>query len=245
MKKLIRFLVFIIFFNINVSIKAEAILVEEPKSCWDTSGDCAIKALNRRHTISFSEFVLEMSANSYFLKTKDGIHLIEGQFFLRANNNSFVKAKYVDIYFEKNQIAFLDIGSSSVKIDCLKGVLRFNDLKNQIYQLPQAYSVTVGGVDDLGNVAHTFPMALNIKKLLKDISRVTNLNKDSLAAELNDLKKSWNEAIQETQDRSLASVEESYANHKKELEQLAEGRRVRALENKKMRDFFYQKTFLE
>ena len=246
MNFILRIICFYLAFTVNVQIKAEAVLLEEPKGCWEKVGVCAIKSVSSPDSLTTAAAQVDFSQGSIWRRSSEKyIRLIKGYFFIRATAPLNVSTKYASIQLEAKQAVFVDLKFDRVEVTAFQGNLKIKDLLDENYLLPQSYANWFGKVQRNSSVEVGFPRPANFKQLIAKVGVITSLDQRELYKSLEVFRETWVEAINETQARSIASSEKVIRDWNESLRRQAERRRLRALERKRMRKFFYRKTFLE
>ncbi len=239
-------IVFIIAFNMNVTLKASAQIIEEPRECWSSEKVCAVKAAGVRGSRKIGVSIIDFPYAAIFRRdSMSKVRLIKGSFFIRAKNELKVETKYASIHFKKGQSAYVKLNFSQVDITSFSGNLKITDIKGGEYTLPQSYTNWIGKNNIKNRVESGFPRPANLANLIKNIGALTSQNKAGLYEGLVRFKKTWERAIDETQGRSIASSNKLMVDWENRKKYLAKRRARELKKRKEMREFFFRKTFLE
>ncbi|MCB9026815.1 MAG: hypothetical protein H6625_10890 [Bdellovibrionaceae bacterium] len=242
----LRCLTFLIAFTLNVQIKAKAQVLEVPEECLKMEGECSIKDPSSRGSIEVSAGHIDFAQDSILIRREENlIRLVSGSFFVRSSSPLKIQTKYAWIQLKKEQSVIVELSFDKVVITAFSGDIVVYDLNNNPIVLPQAYTNSFGKINSKGVAEVGFPRAANFKNIIKTLGEISSLNKKELYEGLKKYKKSWLSALDETQNRSLASTQKIIEDWEISQKQQAERLRLEKIEKKRMRDFFYKKTFLE
>ena len=240
----LRVIFFLVASMVNVQVKAK--VLEEPLNCWQLDGHCAVKSLNSQESLTLSSAIIDFTAGSIWKRySEESLRLVKGSFFIRSIGEVVVNTKYVSLNLKPKQSVLVTIDYDKVVLTAFEGDLEALDLLAAKYILPQGYVNWFGKVTARGIVDVGFPRAANFKKVIQQLSTVSSLSQTELYNKLKGFRSSWIAAINETQDRSIASAQKLIKDEQELLQRQAERRRLQAIERKKMREFIFRKTFLE
>ncbi|MCB0391101.1 MAG: hypothetical protein KDD58_07415 [Bdellovibrionales bacterium] len=244
MKTIFKFFILYLVFTVNIQIKAQ--IISEPRNCWQKEGECGVKSLHRAESLSLIHGQVDFASDSIWKRSSDeSIRLIKGYFLVSAEAVMNVQTKYITVTLKPKQKLFVNIGFDRVEVVAFQGDLELQDLLYNKYVLPQAYTNWFGKIDSNKNIEVGFPRPANFKELIAQLGAISSMKKSELHQSLKSFKDSWTKAIDETQDRSIASSNRIIEEWRENLKYQAERRRLRAIERRKMREFFYNKTFRE
>ena len=242
----LKYICFILAFTINVQIRATAIDIQEPRDCWIKEGECSLKNDDFAKTYSIDAGNLAVSPHGVWIRRSESeVRLLKGTFFINAQNSFYVQTKYARLKLEPDQSIIIQTEAHRTEIISFNGMIRVHDLNDEVYLLPTGYSNYWGKITHMQKVDLGFARPANIKKVIRVIGYMSQIDKKEIYIGLENFKKYWLLALNETQDRSVASANQIIEDWEVKKKQRAESLKKSQVERKKMRDFFFKKTFLE
>lgn len=247
MKRVTRYFLFLMASVVNVQVQGKSSVLQLPENCsQEVSGLCSIKALKGRGLWEQKEWKVEYGQHSILKRENDGVlRLIKGQFFIQAQEKTIIESKYSKVKLEKGDYVWVELGFDRDMIATVSGDVEVNDLNGGEHKLPAAYSNWFAKINGEGEVNYGSPQPLNFKKLIRHLASISQMEKRQIVALLEGLHDLWVAAIDETQKRSLASSIKLIEQDKLRKKQVAKRLAEIQMERKRIREFFYKKTFLE
>jgi hypothetical protein len=240
---------FLIFFKISslLAINLEAGEINFPKGCdFKNAANCSIKSIDGPLRLELYNGSLKISSGSVISSTSpDSVYLNNGFYHVRANSNFTIESRFGKIELKANNEIVIEIENENMIVSSLLGDLYYKGVKGPSYLLPAGYSNSLGwpGLSNEDQVG--IPRAINIHNLILKFHSKLNYSTPDIKLALNSIKNVLPQAIEERSQRYLASVNESIELQEIEKNKQAKSRAMRILEEKKIRQEFFRKTFLE
>lgn len=246
MKSLVRVLLFILAFNVNVSLKARAEMLEYPKDCLASKNEeCVVKSISSAGVLSTASVNIELSAESTVILRGESYRLVNGVFYVRALSSVVVDVKFGKAKLNSGDMVLFKLDEGRATLSVMSGEVTYILLNNEKHVLPAGYANWIGAPSELGVVRSGIPSSIDFPQLILDLNAVSQLSKDEMYITLKTLKPFWELAHSETESRYLASIQETLKREEEVRLQKEREKQRQEKERKKWRELFFQKTFLE
>jgi len=253
-RALFSFAVFILFFFVEVRVKAEPLVtlprqkeaIDEPVGCSeDLATTCALGTYpSAFYSYQREGFHLILGADSGVV-WQDGqwVHLA-GELSLNTQTNTKVKYEYGTVSVDSGQV-WLIRTKRHLLIRNLSASVELFMRGRESFPLPPGFEIQISGVNEDGRVGMTVPTAIPYQDQLQRMARVNVESREEFYKTIENFKEVWKLGVEEAGELHAQLLQREIANTEaqakaKELQQLR-----RARERAELRQLFRKKNYLD
>ncbi|MGE5085453.1 MAG: hypothetical protein ACM3MG_04075 [Bacillota bacterium] len=243
MKKVIRGLIFLMAFQMEVRVRASADILEQPAACLKSIETCAIHVANGGFHLKQDGLKLHSTESSTLMRlSQDQWRLVRGTVWVEEASGVGFETPYANVkalhggYWlisHKDKVLIRNINADLV--------VELRDGKK--LEVPTGFEFWVAGINSDGRNEFGMIQPVKISEHLRLWNSLYQGSKEDFKKEVAQLKENWSDLVgkssviyQQIVDRKLASAAEERRNEEKK-------KRQAEAERQKTRELIYQRAF--
>lgn len=257
MKSVAKILILILVFSVEVSVRATTTqeqiqpenLIQFPEGCWQKSERCAIEnKTNKVLTWPEKKVNLFLSTNSVVAKkTEQKFLLVSGRLYVQCKQAVEVKTSFLVVDCPEGSEFLIEQEKQQTKVTALNANLKLEAKgpSKEVILLQPGMLIEVGPVAKMGYSTVSFPRSVPLPWLILTWASAFDGGKDLLREKIATLLPVWKEQVESISSYNALVYNREVASHEEQLRQEQERRKKVEAENKKMRDLFKKKNYLD
>jgi hypothetical protein len=244
MKFCFHVVILILAFNVDISLKAEAVFV--PKNCWGVETPCAVENLSAKPMVlQLKGMKIHLDKEAVVKATSaNEATLARGTLFAKHEENFRWHTPFGDILCKACEV-LLQRDDKSIEIHALRGnvsVLRKGD-DNQ-YDLPVGYSVLLSAIDVDGRANLDIPQASALRPVAKTWAKVYQGKPEEFRNDFKEYVATWKIAVETSSTMERKEVDRQIASAETDKIRKERAKLARQREDEKLRRLFREKNDL-
>lgn len=243
MKKGIRFLIFLLAFQMEVRVRAAGDVLQQPSACLKSKETCAIHVTGPAFHLRRDDFSIHANENSTLMRLSlKQWRLVKGTMWVEKSAGVEVETPYANLKAPQGQYWLIEKGSQIVvrNIDAdLQVVLR----DGRKLEVPAGFEFWVSGINSKGQTEYGMIRPIEMKEHLPLWNSLYSGTKEGFVKEVQNLKENWGDLTEKSAFIYQAVVERKLASVAESQRQVEEKKRQQAADLQKMKSFYFQRTF--
>ena len=243
MKNVVRVLIFLMAFQLEVRVRASEELLEQPAQCLKSQELCSLKIGSESFHFEKNGVRLHVNANSTVSRQAvNSWKLIHGSLWVEDGDRVQVDTLYGLITGIRGSFWAIE-QADKVLLRNITADLEVSLRDGRSVSVPEGFEVWIGGIGVDGKSTYGMIRPIDMKDHLTLWAQIYPGSKSEFLSAVKELKERWgdvavkgSEIYQGVVDRRIASAEEK-------LKQAEERKAKAAAERQRVRELFYQRTF--
>ncbi len=246
MKRFARIFLFLLFFQLEVSVKAKAPAYQNPSHCLAQSKEqCVFSVKASAFQFFGPDYNLHLTKDSLYEKIDvQKLKYIEGISLFQVNSKSLsIETLYGVIHVNKGDFWLRSSENNKIIISNVDSDLKIVLRDNQVVSLPEGFQFWISGIATNGKSKYGVLEPVDFASLLPSLAIFHKGSKEDFYLALAKLRTNHKKAVeqgslmyQQGVDRHLASVKAQQ--EEKELRE-----QQRAAEKRRIKELFFKRTF--
>lgn len=245
MKRFARIFLFLLFFQLEVSVKAKAPAYQDPSHCLAQGTQCIFSVKASVFQFLGPDYNLHLVRNSLFEKVDiQKLRYIEGVSLFQVNEKALeIETLYGLIQVNKGDFWLRSDGENKIIISNVDSDLKIKLRDGQLVSLPEGFQFWISGIATDGKSKYGVLEPVDFASLLPSLAVFHKGSKEDFYLALAKLRLNHKQAVeqgslmyQEGVDRHLASV-------KAQEEAKALRQQQAAAEKRRVKELFFKRTF--
>ncbi len=245
--KWLRFILFIFLFTIEIRIKAQAEILDQPESCYQAEGqNCIVKSLGETGDVwTTSEGEIRMAPQSIVSRQENQWRLISGRVWIDCSGQQIWRGQFAKWTCLPGQAMMIEHSAEGLEFIGLKGSVALESHSGEKLALSPGLSVKIGPVLQTAKNEISFPRSANLRKTLSWAAELMPLDEAQLKSVLSEFLLGWHQS-REHISRTLASHSEDQIRRQKDADLQRElARQKNQKEDAELRALFRKKNYLD
>ncbi|MDG0816532.1 hypothetical protein [Bdellovibrio svalbardensis] len=243
MKKWLKFLTFLLAFQMEVRVRASGDVLQQPSACMKSKETCAIHVTGPAFHMMKDDFGIHARENSTLMRLSAGQwRLLKGILWVEKSTGVEFETPYANVKASQGQYWLIEKGSQVVirNIDAdLQVVLR----DGKKLEVPAGFEFWVSGINSKGQSEYGMIRPIDMKEHLPLWNALYSGSKDNFVKEVQKLKENWGDLTEKSAFIYQAATERKLASVAESKRQEEEKSRQQAAERQKLKSIYFQRTF--
>lgn len=239
-------LLLLIFIDVRVGARQSEV-VESPENCLQKSSDCLLKVNSKHWGYETEDLRLWLERGSAVLRINaNHWRVLGGSIWLQCKAKIRVDTILGEVNCHEASELIVEKNQSSVSVKTIRGVALVQAKKSSEWlKVPEAYETELRWPMASGHVEVSFPRAFHWDTTLAKMGLLNQGSKKQFIDQVHELRPLWREASLVSGEIAQYQAEREIANHIEEVERMKQLRQKSESENKKLRELFRQKNYLD
>lgn len=243
MKKVVRVLIFLMAFQMEIRVRAAGDVMEQPSKCLNEALNCALQVTGNSFHFEKGEQKLHASGGSTLVMSNpQQWRLVKGVLWVENGQGLEVETLFASFKASFGEYWVLH-SESRVLVRNMSASLKVTLRDGKTLEIPEGFEVWVSSVNSQGKSDYGMIEPINMKEHLPLWNSLYRGNKESFVKEVRHYRENWGDLVQKSSrlyrqltEREIASVAAR--------EQVEEARRQRkAAEDRRVKELYRQRVF--
>jgi hypothetical protein len=243
MRTLLRFLIFILAFQMEIRVRAEAPLMQEPVHCLSQKTPCVIQAAAGAFHFKSEHLSLHATPKSVLAEdAENSWRYLSGNLWVEKSKNLKMHTIYADLTSERGSFWLVENeGKLFVRNVNADLVVQLRDGKK--LNVPEGFEFWIGGINSLGRSEFGMIRPIDIKQHLALWNELYQGDKEDFVAEVKEMKQYWGDLVARSGDIYKNQVQRKLASIEDEKQSAKEKKRREEAHKAKVRELYRQRVF--
>ncbi|UXR63453.1 hypothetical protein EZJ49_10235 [Bdellovibrio bacteriovorus] len=243
MKKIVRVLIFLMAFQMEVRVRAAGDVIEQPAECLKAISNCALQVTGSSFHFEKAEQKLHATAGSaVVMQSPQHWRLVKGSLWVEDGRGLEVETLFASFKASFGEYWVLQ-KDSRVLVRNMSASLKVTLRDGKVLDIPEGFELWISALNSKGQSDYGMIEPINMKEHLVLWNSLYRGGKDDFVREVRHYRENWGDLVQKSSrlyqhltEREIASVNEK--------EQAAEARRQRkAAEDRQIKELYRQRVF--
>ncbi len=243
MKKVFRFLIFLLAFQMEVRVRASGDVLQQPVACLKSKETCALHVTGPVFHLRRDELSLHAKENSTLMRVSASQwRLLKGTLWVEKSAGVDIETPYATVSAPQGQYWLIERGSQIVvrNIDAdLHVVLR----DGKKLEVPAGFEFWISGINSKAQSEYGMIRPIDMKEHLPLWNALYSGTKENFVKEVKHLKENWGDLAEKSAFIYQAATERKLASIAESQRQAEEKSRQQAAERQKLKSIYFQRTF--
>lgn len=243
MKKIVRLMLFLMAFQMEVRVRAAGDLIEQPSACLKSKESCAIQVTGSAFHFEKDDNHLHATSGSALVRlAPDQWRLVKGAVWVEGGKSLQLESLYASTKATMGEYWVIS-QDSRILIRNMTASLKVTLRDGKTLEIPEGFEVWVSGMNSQGKTEYGMIEPVNMKEHLPMWNSLYRGSKEDFVKEVRLYRDNWGDLAQKSSqiyqtltERKMASIEAQ--------EKAEEARRLRkAAELQRMKEMYRQRVF--
>lgn len=243
MKKWVHILLFLLFFQVEVRVKASNGALQNPDNCLKNSEVCALQANQSAFRFTFKSVKLNATQGSSLVRENNfKWKFVSGALWIEKSAGLTVDTLYGTAQASKGQYWLIEQGDK-VLVRNISADLKVKLRDGKELEVPEGFQFWIAGLNTDAQSDYGMIEPIELKSHLELWNSLFEGTKAEFKAAALEQRESWGDLAatggliyQKSVDRKLASIAEEKA-------EVARKKQAKAAEDRRIKQLFYERTF--
>ena len=241
-------LLLLVFFFIDIQVKADDGKSAPEEDCWGKKIPCAILSNGHTKLLEAEGVRLVLAPGSLVeQRTADSLQLVAGSLYAEVTKPLKISTPYGRFWCEADCRGLFDRRKDFVKAKSLGGQWSIQRLgeNDSIYGLKSGMQFWISEVGVDGKAAMEFPQSLPWLSTVKEWAKLYPGKPDEFKQALVKFRVEWREAVETASQISFRSAERLIASHNKQMAEIQARKQAQEREDEGLRRRFRENNYVE
>lgn len=243
MKKVVRVLIFLMAFQMEVRVRAAGDVIEQPSACLKEASNCALQVTGSAFHFEKGEQKLHASSGSALvMASSQQWRLVKGALWVEDGQGLEVETLFASFKAGFGEYWILQ-KESQVLVRNMSASLKVTLRDGKVLDIPEGFEVWISALNSQGKSDYGMIEPINMKEHLVLWNSLYRGDKAAFVKEVRHYRENWGDLVQKSSrlyqhltEREIASINAK--------EQAAEAHRQRkAAEDRKVKELYRQRVF--
>lgn len=243
MKKWMRFIIFLMAFQMEIRVRASLNLLEQPTACLRSKEICSFQVKTHPFHLKQKSLVMHATEGSVFVRQTDNLwRFVSGALWVEKSPGIEVETVYGTMKASQGQYWIIE-QSKNILVRNINANLQVTLRDGTKLTVPDGFEFWIAGVDTKGLSDFGMIQPVDMKNHLPLWYSLYTGNKTEFVTEVRNIKENWGDLVgkssalyKEVVLRNLASVRDREENQRQRRQRLEQQRQ-------QMKKLYYQRVF--
>ena len=214
MKKIVRLMLFLMAFQMEVRVRAAGDLIEQPSACLKSQESCAIQVTGSAFHFEKGDHQLHATGGSAVVRlTPDQWRLVKGAVWVEGGKNLQLESLYASTQATMGEYWVIS-QDSRILIRNMNASLKVTLRDGKTLEIPEGFEVWVAGLNSQGKTEYGMIEPINMKEHLPMWNSLYRGSKEDFVKEVRLYRDNWGDLAQKSSrlyqtltERKIASIE--------------------------------------
>ena len=243
MKKIFRILIFIIFFQAEIHVRAAGDLIQEPAACMKGKETCALHVVGRAYHHMKNGVNFHAAEGSTVVRNTDhNWNFVAGRVWIEDGDDLEFQSVYATLKTGFGQYWIID-QNDRILIRNMSSDLKVTLRDGRQLELPEGFEVWISGLNSDGKTEYGMVKPIEMKEHIALWGGLYNGNKKSFKRDLLRFKERWGNLPEKSSQIYRALVDRKVASDKEEQAARASLLAKKKADQQKIKNIIYERTF--